>query len=254
MYDLKDRVALITGGSGDIGKALCEAFARAGAKVATTSRKGVEALGPALDAIRAAGSEALPLAVDVRERAQVEAAVEKAVDTWGKLDILVNNAGIMIDAYVMVMADEQWDAVIDTDLTGVFLMTQAAIKPMIRARYGRIISISSVVGQAGSPGKGNYASAKAGVIGFTKTAARELASRGITVNAVAPGYIESRMMDSVVWSLTDPEKAKERFMRSIPLQKPGKPTDVAYAAVFLACDEASYITGQVLNVNGGLLM
>lgn len=245
---LSGRVVLITGGSGDIGFALCEQFAKAGAHVAMTSRQGEKALQPAIAAVAEAGSESLPLACDVRGRSQVEAAIAAAVEWKGKIDILVNNAGITKDTLLMRMDDTQWNDVIETNLTSVFLCTQAAIKPMIRARYGRIISITSIVGQIGNAGQANYASAKAGIIGFTKTVAKELASRNITANAIAPGYIQSRMTDEI------PEKAKQAFLEAVPLKRPGLPAEVAYAAVFLASEHAAYITGQVINVDGGLVM
>lgn len=245
---LQDRVVLVTGGSGDIGKALCAGFAQAGAKVAMTSRRGEDALGRAISAAREAGVEALPLACDVRDRESVNAAVTAVIGKWGTLDILVNNAGITKDTLLMRMSDDQWHDVIETNLTSVFLCTQAAIKPMMKARYGRIVSITSIVGQIGNPGQANYASAKAGIIGFTKTMAKELSSRNITVNAIAPGFIESRMTDGI------PEKAKEQFLSSIPMNRPGRPEEVAYVAVFLASEQAGYITGQVLNVDGGLVM
>ncbi len=245
---LSGRVVLVTGGSGDIGRALCEQFAKAGATVAMTSRRGAEALGPAIEAVAEAGAESLPFACDVRDREQVEATVSAIVERTGKLDILVNNAGITKDTLLMRMNDEQWNDVIQTNLTSVFLCTQAAIKPMIKARYGRIISITSIVGQIGNPGQANYASAKAGIIGFTKTVAKELASRSITANAIAPGYIQSRMTDEI------PEKAKQAFLDAVPLKRPGLPAEVAYTAVFLASEQAAYITGQVINVDGGLVM
>lgn len=245
---LSDRVVLVTGGSGDIGRALCEEFAKAGATVAMTSRRGTEALGPAIAAVARAGAESLPFACDVRDREQIESTVSAIVERTGKLDILVNNAGITKDTLLMRMSDEQWNDVIQTNLTSVFLCTQAAIKPMVKARYGRIISITSIVGQIGNAGQANYASAKAGIIGFTKTVAKELASRNITANAIAPGYIQSRMTDEI------PEKAKQAFLDAVPLKRPGLPAEVAYAAVFLASEQAAYITGQVMNIDGGLVM
>jgi 3-oxoacyl-[acyl-carrier protein] reductase len=248
MFGLAGRTALVTGGSGDIGKALCQALAQAGAKVAMTSRQGVSGLTGAVEAVVAAGCEALPLAMDVRIRQDVETGVSKVIETWGKLDILINNAGITKDTLLLRMNDDQWNEVIQTNLTSVFLCTQAAIKPMIKARYGRVISIASIVGQIGNPGQANYASAKAGIIGFTKTVAKECAARNITVNAIAPGFIESRMTDVI------PEKAKEAFLNAIPAGRAGNSFEVAAAAVFLASDEAAYITGHVLNVDGGIAM
>jgi 3-oxoacyl-[acyl-carrier protein] reductase len=213
-----------------------------------TSRHGAPGLAEAAEAVDAAGTEALPLAMDVRNRHDVEAGVSKVMETWGKLDILVNNAGITKDTLLLRMSDDQWNDVMQTNLTSVFLCTQAAIKPMIKARYGRVISITSIVGQIGNAGQANYASAKAGIIGFTKTVAKECASRNITVNAIAPGFIESRMTDAI------PEKAREAFLAGIPAGRAGLATEVAAAAVFLASSEAAYITGHVLNVDGGIAM
>jgi len=170
------------------------------------------------------------------------------VETWGRLDVLVNNAGITKDTLLLRMNDQQWNDVLETNLTSVFLCTQAALKPMLKARWGRIISITSIVGEVGNAGQANYASAKAGIIGFTKTVAKECASRNITVNAIAPGFIESRMTDTI------PEKVRTTLLASIPLGRPGTPMEVAAAAVFLASEEASYITGHVLNVDGGIAM
>jgi len=248
MFDLNGRVVLVTGGSGDIGAALCEKFALAGAKVAMTSRTGSEGLARVLETLRAHGAETLPISMDVRQRSDVEAGVAKVVETWGRLDVLVNNAGITKDTLLLRMNDQQWNDVLETNLTSVFLCTQAALKPMLKARWGRIISITSIVGEVGNAGQANYASAKAGIIGFTKTVAKECASRNITVNAIAPGFIESRMTDTI------PEKVRTTLLASIPLGRPGTPMEVAAAAVFLASEEASYITGHVLNVDGGIAM
>lgn len=248
MFDLNGRVVLVTGGSGDIGAALCEKFALAGAKVAMTSRTGSAGLARVLETLRAHAAETLSISMDVRQRSDVEAGVAKVVETWGRLDVLVNNAGITKDTLLLRMNDQQWNDVLETNLTSVFLCTQAALKPMLKARWGRIISITSIVGEVGNAGQANYASAKAGIIGFTKTAAKECASRNITVNAIAPGFIESRMTDTI------PEKVRATLLASIPLGRPGTPMEVAAAAVFLASEEASYITGHVLNVDGGIAM
>jgi len=247
VYRLDGRVAIVTGGGRGLGEVFCRTFAGAGAAVVVADIIEENARKVA-DDLTKAGHDALAVRLDVRERAQVEAAVGEVLERWGKLDILVNNAGITRDTLLLRMSDEQWQDVIQTNLTSVFLCTQAAIKPMIKARYGRIISLTSIVGQVGNAGQANYASAKAGIIGFTKTVAKELASRNITANAIAPGFIESPMTEAL------PDKAKELFLNNIPLKRPGKPIEVAYAALFLASDEAAYITGQVLNVDGGLVM
>lgn len=247
MFRLDGRVAIITGGGRGIGEVFCQKFAEVGASVVVADFVEENARKVAQE-LEQAGHKAIAVALDVRKRDQNEAMVHKALDAFGRLDILLNNAGITRDALLMRMTEEQWEAVIQTNLTGVFLATQAAIKPMVKARFGRVISISSVVGLTGNAGQANYASAKAGVIALTKTLAKELASRNITANAIAPGFIETPMTEAL------PESVKEAFLNNIPLKRAGKPIDVAYAAVFLASDEASYITGQVLNVDGGLVM
>lgn len=247
MFNLEGRVAVITGGGRGIGEVFCRKFAEAGASIVAADFVEENARKVAGE-LQGAGHKAVAVAVDVRKRDQNEAMVEKALEAFGRIDILVNNAGITRDALIMRMTDEQWEAVIQTNLTGVFLATQAAIRPMIKARYGRVISISSVVGLTGNAGQANYASAKAGVIALTKTLAKELASRNITANAIAPGFIDTPMTQPL------PDAVKEAFLNNIPLKRAGSPLDVAHAAIFLASDEASYITGQVLNVDGGLVM
>ncbi|MDE3136475.1 MAG: 3-oxoacyl-[acyl-carrier-protein] reductase [Acidobacteriota bacterium] len=247
MFQLTDRVALVTGASQGIGEAIARALAEAGAKVVLAARN-QEKLAAVLAGIEAAGGQALALGMDVADAAQVKAAFQKATERFGRLDILVNNAGITRDGLSMRMKIEDWDAVLSTNLTGAYLCAQQAIPSMLRQRWGRIINISSVVAQMGNPGQVNYVAAKAGLIGLTKSLALELASRHITVNAVAPGFIETEMTQAL------PEKAVEQLSSRIPLGRLGTPADVAGAVVFLSSEEAGYITGHVLAVNGGMYM
>src|SRR6187402_2762968 len=244
--DFSGRVAIVTGASRGIGKAVALALAGSGAAVVALAR-GDQAQVTA-DAITAAGGRAIGRSVDVGDGAAVDALVKEAVETFGKVDILVNNAGITRDQLLLRMKRDDWDAVLHTNLTGAFVCSQAAIKLMVRQRYGRIVNISSVVGQTGNAGQANYAASKAGLIGFTKSLARELASRNITVNAVAPGFVETDMTRAIA------DKASGDWMSQIPLGRIGRPEEVAAAVCFLASDEASYITGQVLAVNGGMYM
>jgi 3-oxoacyl-[acyl-carrier protein] reductase len=244
MIDLSGRVAIVTGASRGIGRAIAEALAAQGAVVVAAARG--DNARPVADAIAAAGGRAEAVSVDVTEAGAPERIVGGAVERHGRLDILVNNAGIARDQLMLRMKREDWDAVLATNLTAAFALTQAALKPMIRQRSGRIIAISSVVGQTGNAGQANYAASKAGLIGFTKAVALEVASRAITVNVVAPGMIETDMTRAIT------ETAREEWASRIPLRRLGTPADVASAVCFLASDEASYITGHVLAVNGGM--
>ena len=246
MMDLSGRVALVTGASRGIGRAIATSLAAQGAIVVAAAR-GDHAT-EVSDAITAAGGRGEAIALDVTDREAIDAAVAGVVERHGAIDILVNNAGIARDQLLLRLKREDWDAVIATNLTAVYGLTQAVLKPMIRQRRGRIVSISSVVGQAGNPGQANYAAAKAGLIGFTKSIAQEIASRNITVNVVAPGMIETDMTRALA------ERAQDGWLSRIPLGRLGTPDDVAAAVCFLASDEASYITGQVLAVNGGMYM
>jgi 3-oxoacyl-[acyl-carrier protein] reductase len=246
MMDLSERVALVTGASRGIGRAIALTLARQGATVVAAAR-GENARAVA-EEITAAGGRAEFAALDVAAQGSAEEAVGGIVGRHGRIDILVNNAGITRDQLMLRLKREDWDAVVATNLTAAFALTQAAIKPMIRQRSGRIISISSVVGQAGNAGQANYAASKAGLIGFSKAVALEVASRGVTVNVVAPGMIETDMTKAIT------DQAREAWENRIPLKRLGTPEDVAAAVCFLASQEASYITGQVLAVNGGMYM
>lgn len=246
MMDLTGRTALVTGASRGIGKAIAARLAARGAHVVAAAR-GEHAKAVA-DEIVAAGGLAEFISLDVTEAGAGEAAVAGVMKRRGRIDILVNNAGIAKDQLMLRMKRDDWDAVIGTNLTAAFVLTQAVLKPMLKQRAGRIVSISSVVGQGGNAGQANYAASKAGIIGFSKAVALEVASRGITVNVVAPGLIETDMTRAIT------ESAHEEWASKIPLKRLGTPDDIAAAVCFLASDEASYITGQVLAVNGGMYM
>jgi 3-oxoacyl-[acyl-carrier protein] reductase len=246
MIDLSGRIAFVTGASRGIGAAIARQLARQGAHVVAAAR-GTNAQA-VVDEITTAGGRAEAIALDVTESGAAEAAVTSAVERHGRLDVLVSNAGIARDQLMLRMRREDWDAVLTTNLTAAYALTQAALKPMIRQRAGRIICISSVVGQSGNAGQANYAASKAGLIGFAKAVAQEVASRGITVNVVAPGLIDTDMTRAIA------ESARGDWASKIPLRRMGTPDDVAAAVCFLASDEASYITGQVLAVNGGMYM
>jgi len=245
MFSLKDKVAVVTGASQGIGRETALALAQAGAKVVVSARN-EEKLAVLAGAIAAAGGEAFGLKMDVADSEQVKAGFKQVIEKFGRLDILVNNAAVTRDGLAMRMKKDDWDAVLQTNLTGAHLCIQQALPTMMKARAGRIINISSVVAQSGNAGQANYVAAKAGLIGLTKAIAVEIASRGITVNAVAPGFIETPMTDVLS------DKVKEELKVRVPLGRMGSARDVASAIVFLASDEAGYITGHVLNVNGGM--
>ena len=247
MCSLKEKVALITGASQGIGRATALAFASSGAKVAVAARQ-VAKLEELVKEIEAAGGEALAVPLDVADPAQVKTAFAAVLAKFGKLDVLVNNAAITRDTLALRMKVEDWDAVIRTNLTGAYLCIQQALGAMLKARYGRIVNITSVVAQTGNAGQANYVSSKAGLIGLTRAIAVEVASRNITVNAVAPGFIETPMTDPL-----SPE-LKDKMKSMIPLGRFGTDKEIASAVMFLASDEAAYITGQVLDVNGGMYM
>ena len=245
-FSLSGKIALVTGGSQGIGESIAKALAAAGAHVVVAARSEDKAAAGA-QAIAAGGGSAEALRLDVADPASVSAGFKAVVEKHGKLDVLVNNAGITDDGLILRMSKESWDRVIATDLTGVFLCAQEAAKTMLKKRVaGRIVNITSVVGLMGNPGQTNYAAAKAGVVGFTKALAREIGSRGITVNAVAPGYIETSMTDILN------EEQKKALVGQIVLGRLGTGEDVAGAVVFLASDAAAYVTGTTLNVSGGL--
>jgi 3-oxoacyl-[acyl-carrier protein] reductase len=248
MIDLTGKVALVTGGSRGIGRAIALRLALQGADVAFSYKGNRAAAETCAGELEALGRRALAIQADAREQEGAEALVKQVLEAFGKVDILVNNAGITRDDLIMRMKKEDWTDVLETNLFGAFYALKAVTRPMLKARGGRIINITSVSGQAGQMGQANYSSAKAGLIGLTKAAARELASRNITVNAVAPGFVVSPMTDPL------PQEAKDALLARIPLGRMGCDAEVAAAIVFLASEEAGYITGAVLDVNGGLRM
>ena len=247
MPGLKGRVALVTGASQGIGRACALVLAQAGAAVALAARNQAR-LEQVAQEISSGGGTAAAFPADVANEAEIKPAIKAALERFGKIDILVNNAGITRDGLVLRMKRADWDAVLATNLTAAHLCIQQVMSPMLKQRWGRIINISSVVGQMGQAGQANYAASKAGLIGLTLAVAREVASRNITCNAVAPGYIESAMTEGLT------AEQKEAMLKAIPQGRPGSDLDVAHAVRFLASDEAGYITGHVLNVNGGMLM
>jgi 3-oxoacyl-[acyl-carrier protein] reductase len=247
MFSLNGQIAMVTGGSQGIGRATALVLARCGADVALMARS-LDKCEAVADEVRAEGRRALAVKGDMSAAAEIKAAVEKVSSELGQIGVLVNNAAITRDGLMLRMKREDWDDVINTNLTGVFLMTQAVLPMMTKARRGRIINLTSVVAQSGNAGQVNYIASKSGVIGFTKAVAREYASRNITVNAVAPGFIETPMTAALN------EAARNAMLEQIPLKRPGTDLDVAHAVAFLASDEAGYITGQVINVNGGMYM
>jgi 3-oxoacyl-[acyl-carrier protein] reductase len=247
MSSLQGKTALVTGASQGIGRACAIALAHAGAKIALAARN-EEKLNQVAAEITANGGTAKAFVLDIANEESIKSTAKAVQDHFGTVHILVNNAGITKDTLLLRMKRSDWDDVIATNLTGTFLLTQALIGPMLKARWGRIINISSVVGETGQAGQANYAASKAGLIGFTKSLARELAARNITANAVAPGYIETAMT-----AVLD-EKQRTAMLTQVPLGRPGTEEDVANAVRFLASDDASYITGHVLDVNGGMYM
>ncbi|RAL26147.1 3-oxoacyl-[acyl-carrier-protein] reductase [Thermoflavimicrobium daqui] len=244
---LKEKVAVVTGGSRGIGRSIAINLAHAGADVVIFYAGNQQAAEETLQQIQETGQKGLALKVDVSDSEQVNAAFKEVVSTFGRIDILVNNAGITRDNLLIRIKEDDWDQVIDTNLKGVFLCTKAVSRPMMKQRSGRIINISSVVGLTGGVGQANYSAAKAGILGLTKSTAKELASRGITVNAVAPGFIVTDMTDVL------PEEVKKEALDRIPLNRFGSAEDVAELVKFLASDAASYITGQTIQVDGGLV-
>lgn len=248
MRKLEGKVAVVTGASRGIGRAIALKLADEGAKVIVNYSGSQAKAEEVVAAIQANGGEALAVQASVSKTEEVTALMDAAVKTFGSLDILVNNAGITRDNLLMRMKEDEWDDVLNTNLKGVFLCTKAVTRQMMKQRAGRIINISSIVGVAGNAGQANYVAAKAGVIGLTKTTAKELASRNILVNAIAPGFIETEMTEQL------PEDLKQSMLTQIPLAKLGQPEDIAKAVVFLASDDANYMTGQTLHIDGGMVM
>ena len=244
---LKDKVTVITGGARGIGREIAEVFAREGSDIAICdiNQQDLDQTKARLESL---GRSAEGYIVDVTSSSQVEEMVNKVLDKFGKVDILINNAGITKDTLLVRMKEEDWDAVLNVNLKGTFNCTKAVSKIMMKQRSGKIVSIASIIGIMGNAGQANYAASKAGIIGFTKSVAKELASRGVNVNAIAPGYIQTEMTAKL------PEDAKQKMLQLIPLQRLGEPQDVARCALFLASDNARYITGQVIQVDGGMVM
>jgi 3-oxoacyl-[acyl-carrier protein] reductase len=246
--DFAGKTAVVTGGSRGIGRAVCLELAKGGANVVLCYAGNESAAAETVSACEALGAKALSVKCDVADSAQVKKLMDEAIKAFGRIDILVNNAGITRDGLLMMMKEEDFDAVLSANLKGTFLCMKAVSRAMMKQRYGRIVNLSSVVGLRGNAGQVNYAASKAGVIGMTKSLAKELASRGVTVNAVAPGFIDTDMTAAM------PEAAKTATLASIPMQRLGAPEDIAKAVAFLASDDAAYITGQVLAVDGGMAM
>jgi 3-oxoacyl-[acyl-carrier protein] reductase len=244
----KGKTVLVTGGTRGIGRAIVEHFARAGARIAFTYRSSQQDADNLKADLEAQGSEVMDFQADAASFEAAEAVVSDIISAWGQLDVLVNNAGITRDGLLLRLREEDWDAVLETNLKSIFNFSKAVYRPMMKQRQGKIINISSVVGVSGNPGQTNYAASKAGMIGFSKSLAKELGGRGIQVNVVAPGYIETDMTSEL------PEAAREAMLGGVPLKKAGQPQDVAAAVLFLASPAADYITGHVLHVDGGLAM
>lgn len=244
---LKDKTAIVTGAGTGIGKAIALELAQRGARIALCGRR-AEPLEETAGQIKAAGGEAFFASCDVSSAASVQSFVKETIARFGKIDILVNNAGLARDNLLLRMSEEEWDSVLDTNLKGAFLFSKAVARPMMKERSGVIVSISSIVGITGNAGQANYSASKAGLIAMTKSLAKELASRGIRVNAVAPGFIKSQMTDGL------PEAIQSSLLGNIPLARFGEPSDVAKVVAFLCSDDAGYVTGQTISVNGGLAM
>ena len=244
---LEGRVALVTGGARGIGRAICEKLASEGAKIAMVDIM-LDVAEKTAEEFKAQGYEAMAIQANVAIPEDADKAIAAVVEKFGKLDILVNNAGITRDTLMLKMTEKDWDAVLAVNLKGTFNFTKAATKVMMRARYGKIVNIASVVGRMGNVGQANYSASKAGVIALTKTTAREFGSRNITANAIAPGYIQTDMTEKL------PQEARDAFLVNIPLKRAGLPADVANAVCFFCSDESAYVTGQVMNVCGGFLM
>lgn len=243
-----DKNVLVTGGTRGIGRAIVERFAAEGANVAFTYRSSSEEADALVAELTQAGHTAKAFQADAADFAAAEAAVNEVITEWGSVDVIVNNAGVTRDNLMLRMSEEDFDAVVGTNLKSVFNYSKAAYRQMMRQRGGRIVNLSSVVGVMGNPGQTNYAASKAGIIGFSKSLAKELGARGVTVNVVAPGYVETDMTSAIS------EAAREAMLGSVPVGRPASPADIATAVLFLASDEASYITGHVLHVDGGLAM
>jgi 3-oxoacyl-[acyl-carrier protein] reductase len=244
MFELKGKKALVTGATGGLGAEIAKALAAQGATVVIsgTRKERLEALAKEI------GEAAIVIPANLSDMADVERLAAEAIEKLGGIDILVNNAGVNRDTLLMRMSDDDWDAVMNVNLKAAFKLSKAVMRPMMKARHGRIINITSIVGVTGNPGQANYAASKAGIIGFSKSMAQEVASRGITVNCLAPGFIESPMTDAL------PDSQKEKLLGAIPQGKMGLAVDIAAGVVFLASDEAGYITGQTLHINGGMVM
>ena len=246
MSSMEGKVALVTGGSRGIGRAVCLELARQGAAVAVNYAGSQQAAQETVEACRALGAQAEAFQADVSDAAACEGLVQAVKDRFGRLDVLVNNAGVTRDGLLMTAKEEDFDRVLDTNLKGAYFCMKAAAKIMLRQKYGRIVNLSSIVGLRGNPGQTGYAASKAGILGLTKAAAKELASRNITVNAVAPGFIETDMTAAI------PEKAREAMLAAIPMARPGQPEEVARTVGFFAQEDTGYVTGQVLCVDGGM--
>ncbi len=247
MLDLTDRVAVVTGSSRGIGRAIAIKLAGLGAKVVVNYHSSEQAAQEVVEEVRSEGGEAVAVQADVKDPEQAKGLIAAALDAFGRLDILVNNVGITRDTLLMRMKEDDWDIVMETNLKGTFNCTKAAQRPMIRQRYGRIINITSVSGVAGQVGQANYSASKAGVIGFTKAVARELGTRNITVNAVAPGYVQTEQTADL------PQELIDYILELTPMKRPGTAEEIANAVAFLASEEASYVSGQVLGVDGGMM-